>query len=171
MEEKKVLLLDEEGVRILWKKVKQVVALGAVIDDSTKQELFSEFVNRIFPPGSGVYFSFDRTSPASKFGGTWRQITDVFVRAANDNEVGGSEKHSHAAGDIQAMIGFGTAGIHAKFPSLTQKTYAVDRNLVINGSPPTSVSTTAHGTLTYGNTSEQVTLPPYQDFYVWVRES
>lgn len=43
-----------------------------------------------WPLGS-IYQSFDPTSPAELFGGTWEQITGVFLRADNNTEIGGSD--------------------------------------------------------------------------------
>lgn len=47
----------------------------------------------IYPVGS-VYMSFVNTSPASLFGGSWTQLTGVFLRAANDTATGGADTHT-----------------------------------------------------------------------------
>ena len=43
-----------------------------------------------YPVGS-VYISYESTSPASLFGGTWKQLTNCFPRFANDTKTGGAD--------------------------------------------------------------------------------
>ena len=79
-----------------------------------------------YPVGS-VYMSYDSTSPASIFSGTsWTQITGYYLRAANDNNTGGSSsftigsanlpKHTHTYDKVNSPTG-GTAITIANLPS------------------------------------------------------
>lgn len=58
-----------------------------------------DFVDLIDPldyyPVGSLYLSYDSTSPAGLFGGTWTDITGRFLYTGKDTTVGGSEKHSH----------------------------------------------------------------------------
>lgn len=51
-------------------------------------------------PVGYVYISFDSTSPAQLFGGTWEQLTDVFLRAGNDTETGGADEMTLATANM-----------------------------------------------------------------------
>lgn len=51
---------------------------------------WTTLLNKFYPVGS-VYLSFDSVSPAVKFGGTWVQITEQFLRAANNTGTGGTD--------------------------------------------------------------------------------
>ena len=43
-----------------------------------------------YPVGS-IYISFNSTSPATLFGGTWAQLTGAFLRADTNTNTGGSD--------------------------------------------------------------------------------
>ena len=49
----------------------------------------SDLLNLIYPVGS-IYMSVNSTSPATLFGGTWKQIKDKFLLSAGDTYVGGN---------------------------------------------------------------------------------
>ena len=46
-------------------------------------QLQRNFLDKTYPVGS-IYLSLNSTSPASLFGGTWKQIKDRFLLAAGD---------------------------------------------------------------------------------------
>lgn len=50
-------------------------------------------LDTLFPIGS-VYFSINNTSPATKIGGTWIQITNAVIRASNTIGYSGSDTHT-----------------------------------------------------------------------------
>lgn len=49
-------------------------------------------LNLIYPVGS-LYFSYNSTSPATRFGGTWSKITGRFIYANSGTSTGGSNSH------------------------------------------------------------------------------
>lgn len=57
-------------------------------------------LDTIYPVGS-IYLAYNSTSPASRFGGTWTQITDKFIVAAGSTysatSTGGSATHTHTS--------------------------------------------------------------------------
>lgn len=53
----------------------------------------TKLIDVIYPVGS-IYMSFNSTSPATLFGGTWVQITDRFLYCANSSGTTGGE-NSH----------------------------------------------------------------------------
>ena len=48
----------------------------------------------ILHPVNSFYISYDSTSPASLFGGTWTQITDAVLRGATDVGYIGADTHT-----------------------------------------------------------------------------
>ena len=46
-------------------------------------------------PVGAVYMSFQNTSPASLFGGSWSQISSRFIYAGNGTSTGGTSRHKH----------------------------------------------------------------------------
>lgn len=64
---------------------------------------YQSLFNFIYPVGS-VYLSFESTSPASLFGGSWTQITNRFLYAAQgSNTTGGEENHTLEFSEIPAQ--------------------------------------------------------------------
>lgn len=78
-----------------------------------------------YPIGS-IYTSYENTSPASIFGGTWSSIVNKFLRAGQDTEVGGADtvtltssqmpKHTHSAttasaGAHQHSVAYSISGV------------------------------------------------------------
>lgn len=58
----------------------------------------TKLIDVIYPIGS-IYMSFNSTSPADLFGGTWEQITDRFLYCADSSgTTGGSNTHQHTYG-------------------------------------------------------------------------
>ena len=112
-------------------------------------------------PVNSIYMSYSSTSPASLFGGTWSQITGVFLRASNDVGTGGTDNptlttaqmpsHSHSI----VAYGGGTG---------------TDGKLIQRGYKGSSSDYTLTGII--GNTGSGSTFsnaPKYQNLYVWRR--
>ena len=114
-------------------------------------------------PVGCIYMSVVSTSPATLFGGTWVQLTDVMLMAAGSTytagSTGGAATHEHLA-----PIAY----------SATKQGYAE-----VNGSTTTSVGNyktsdfDAEGTsatsITVPYTSSESNLPPYLSVYMWKR--
>ena len=116
-----------------------------------------------YPVGS-VYLSFDPTSPASLFGGTWAQISGRFLRAANDTAAGGSDSHTLTAAQMPShahvwkmggkeRVGYGISGSAGSF---------VDGLALASSGSAISIDPSGGGQ-THNN------MPAYQDVYAWRR--
>ena len=118
-------------------------------------------LNCVFPVGS-IYIAYTNTSPASRFGGNWEQITGRVLRAANDVGTGGSDTHTLTVAQMpehthkfRAYAG-GTGN-----STLAQRGYRGDStNNDVDNVVLASGSSNAHNNL-----------PAYQNVYVWRRTS
>lgn len=145
----------------------------------------SNYVNLldIVYPVNSVYISFSSVSPATSIGGTWSQITNKVLRAANDTSTGGSDTQTHNfdhnhymslkwAGRYNFDVNNNLTGINihngnciaasapiltslSSSPSTSQKTPGANGNFSDVGKPLSTV--------TWNN------LPAYQNCYVWYR--
>lgn len=93
------------------------------IKDTTS---YKEMIDLVYPVGA-LYWSFNSTSPATLFGGTWVQITNTFIRAENTSGLtGGSNnitlttnqmpKHNHVGPSHTHSVGtlsVDNGGLHA----------------------------------------------------------
>ncbi len=105
---------------------------------------FISLLDLVYPVGS-YYMSNSSGSPASKFGGTWTQLTDSRVPiGANSVSTGGSSTHTHRYGleiyPVRAMLTFN--------PS-----QSTDSNLIKIENFSSSSSYTLSGTTSWGETS------------------
>lgn len=146
------------------------LTLGEI--DSKVSALF----DLIYPVGSIYYTNNASFSPNVSFNGTWEQIKDVFLLAAGDTYVGGtnggSATHTHGAGDLYACIGspsgnadalgFSAIGWHGR-----NSTYSVGGTTSQAGGHPGR----SHDTPVGGTTGSGSSLPPYIVVYVWKRVS
>lgn len=158
------------------------------ITDIVGSKDFSKIIDKIYPVGS-LYLSYTNKSPANLFGGSWLQITDRFIRAANDTNTGGSDSvalttaqmpsHSHTAQnnyymwrwggttDTSGRVIIGTVdGVGYKISAAQQRT-AQSSNYIHT----LQNDTVSRTTQTAGGTSSVSTMPEYQDVYVWRRIS
>lgn len=113
-----------------------------------------------YPVGS-VYIAYTSTSPASRFGGTWTQITNKVLRAANNVDTGGSDSvtlttaqmpsHSHV------LTGVRTLDNSASTTEGHSLTYTKNR------------TTTDRESGNTGGGESHSNLPAYQNLYVWRR--
>lgn len=146
------------------------LTLGEI--DSTVSALF----DLIYPVGSIYYTNNANFSPNVSFNGTWEQIKDVFLLAAGDTYIGGtnggSTTHTHGAGDLYACIGspsgnadalgFSAIGWHGR-----NSTYSVGGTTSAAAGHPGR----SHDTPVGGTTGSGSSLPPYIVVYVWKRVS
>lgn len=149
----------------------------------------STFVNLagiIYPVGA-VYQSFNNTSPATLFGGTWSQITSRFLYAANSsNSTGGASTHQHDYG-IRTLMYYGVMGCFSSNENTAFQTslYDSDNNVTYRDGESTRVGTNrvftnksmttafldSQGSIYdhFGQTSFNNSLPPYVTCYTWRR--
>ena len=130
-----------------------------VTDGSTFDTLMARLNNifdLVYPVGC-VYTSFDATSPASLFGGTWERLSNVFLYATNVDE------------DIDATGGEATHTLTVnEMPSHTHSSGCINSALFVN-------SGTYYGLKTGGDTGStgggqpHNNLPPYQKCAMWKR--
>lgn len=131
-------------------------------------------VDDVYPVGA-VYISFDSTSPAALFGGTWERLNNAFLYATNDNnaigDTGGETTHTLTTNEMPshehrvivipegsssnyaiAIDGRGEAGADNPIVSWTT---TVDRNNVW--------ASATGGGLAHNN------MPPYTKVAIWKR--
>lgn len=120
-------------------------------------------------PVGAVYISYVSTSPASLFGGTWEQLTGVFLRAANDTNTGGADSVSHyhwqtlgtnaTEKNVYIVQGENNDGLSARVIRATKIN-------IIDAYGSNATGTTRQDT-TYSTTVNN--MPTYQDVYAWRR--
>lgn len=117
-----------------------------------------ELADYFYPVGS-VYLSFESTSPASIFGGTWTQITDRFLYAANSSGVtGGESEHTLTRNEMPDHahdVGTNGTGGFAGWYS--------------NANPTYSDAANSYPTLSAGGSQAHNNMPPYITCYTWRR--
>lgn len=151
-------------------------------DAATKaytDNLVADVWQAVYPVGS-IYMSYESTSPAQLFGGTWTQLTGVFPRFANDTATGGADSHTHTYG-----LRYAQARAHlTTFGNSTESTI----QLYNNGSWYQTTNTGSTTASRFGGTYEaswkdmtsaiygatvstgsESTMPAYQDVYAWRR--
>lgn len=147
----------------------------------------SNFVNLldiVYPIGS-VYITFSDVSPVDSVGGTWSQIINKVLRAANDTNTGGSDTQSHNfdhnhymslswAGQYNFNTISNVTGINIHDGDCVSASQSILTSL--SSAPSTSEKTPgAHGNFNdVGKPLSTVTwnnLPAYQNCYVWRRTS
>lgn len=127
---------------------------------SLKYKNGSDWIDLIHPVGS-VWISHQSESPATMFGGTWTQLTNAVLRAANGYGYNGSDSMTLTVNQIPAhrhsIIGVYPVTNGASVTSHT--TYWGQRN-------PNS---TLVGTNNTGGGQSFSKLPRYINIYCWVR--
>lgn len=135
----------------------------------------------VWPIGS-IYMSFSSTSPASALGGTWVQLTNTFLYAANSSgTTGGSSIHSHGWG-LSYIIYYGSfatttnADPDPHMIELKNETSAVKTTSqwqhYINSNTGHAMGITNINPMIIdktANTNSTSTLPPYTTVYCWRR--
>ena len=122
-----------------------------------------------WPVGS-IYISYNATSPASLFGGTWEQIKDTFLLACGNTyaggSTGGSTTHNHGLSAGFAALNVGSGGIQYQ----EKQVGAWGTNAAINiANSYNSYQTKSWGIALGGATDHTNIMPPYLAVYVWKR--
>ena len=120
-------------------------------------------LDHYYPVGS-LYLSFKPTSPAELFGGSWVQLTDVFLRAADDTEPGGADTVTISVSQLASHSHVKTVkwGIASDGAELFGYTYVSPylKNITHDG---------VNTTYSTGSDEPHSNMPAYQDIYVWRR--
>ena len=138
---------------------------GGCLDALTVKDI-TDIANLIYPVGA-VYMSVNNVSPATLFGGTWKQIKDCFLLAAGDTynggSTGGNAQHNHVS-----PVGYNSSnkylGISYRQGSQTVSVSGIFAAL----SQSVSISSGTYS-WTLPNTSTTSNMPPYLTVYVWER--
>lgn len=122
-----------------------------------------------YPVGS-VYLSYEATSPASRFGGSWEKMTGRFIRMAEAVTTGGSSTASSAFLVTNYNWNHGSrstvlaASTNTKLDRSTTTSSEYINNGLTSGSTQRSINKD-----TFTITTSTSTLPPYQNLYAWRR--
>lgn len=124
---------------------------------------------RMYPIGC-IYLSYESTSPAQLFGGSWTQLTGVFLRAANDTATGGADSVTiygsnlgigtvawmkKKTGEGTGQYGFGSGSAFYRQPVIASQAFtSLPKHEGINAD-------------VYGDPVNN--MPAYQDIYAWRR--
>lgn len=133
---------------------------------------------KAYPVGA-VYISYTSTSPAQLFGGTWTQITDRFLRAANDTATGGSDTHTLTTAQMPShthnMALYSNDSGSSTLPTWIMWIGARWSTGGAVRAHDSSSKTTGYNFTTFGPTAatggggSHNNMPAYQDVYVWRR--
>lgn len=137
---------------------------------------WNTYLDLIYPIGS-IYISYNSTSPANLFGGSWSNITGYFLRASSDTDTGGSNSHTHQYGvsygqyknsvvSGEQLLWNGSSWVNGTTKDLGTKSRRVNAGLTTSLS---SNSYTIDLLGSYTNTSSSSFLPKYQNVYCWYR--
>ena len=79
---------------------RNIALIQSALDDTTAGHLQNQIdaINNKFYPVGSYYLSHSSTSPASLFGGTWVQLEDVVLRAANNTNTIGTDSYTKSYG-------------------------------------------------------------------------
>ena len=146
---------------------------------------FVSMIDLIYPVGS-VYTSFNSTSPATLFGGTWTAITTfLYPQTTSSGVTGGSATHNHdwsfsywtywrfllSRLDEDYYMFWGSVydeNNQVRYASSSSSPNVTGfRNQGFTGSG--STTTTGAENHCNGNTSYVTNLPPYTTCYAWKR--
>ena len=114
----------------------------------------------MFYPVGAVYISYESTSPAEMFGGSWTPITGVFPYFNAGTEKGGSNTHTLTIGEMPSHNHSG----HIKITGEKLGGGSTYSRLNDNGgSQQNLVIDNTGGGQSHNN------MPAYQEFYAWRR--
>ena len=113
----------------------------------------------VYPVGA-IYQSFDPTSPAALFGGSWTQITGRFLYCTTNTGAGGSNSHTLTTAQLPKNKAYSSANVNGN---------AGFSDALYTGAF-TQGSEYAYLNLTYiGGGSSHNNMPSYQGVYAWRR--
>ena len=145
---------------------RNIEVIQAAVDDA--------LWNVVYPVGS-VYMSFNPTSPASLFGGTWEQLKGVFPRFGENTSKGGSDSktidfdHTHA---VRYQFDIGTHFNNMAGVKYTTGSDAVPLSVIAaHGSAwdDTGLGMPSIGVKKVLAEKTIDTVPAYQSLYAWRR--
>ena len=126
---------------------------------------FINLMDLVYPVGS-VYETFESTSPAEMFGGTWTQIETFLYGSTSAGSTGGESTHTlttsempvhnHINGTRIGWFNNGGAGISTTWNQTTA-------NLQVDGNASKITSNNTGGGQAHNN------LPPYTTCFIWRR--
>lgn len=114
----------------------------------------------IYPVGC-IYLSYESTSPAQLFGGSWTQLTGVFLRAANDTATGGANTHTLTVAEMPSHVHGQNVTANSGGTGV-RKDYVADQAKC--AAYPQGINTSSTG----GGGAHN-NMPAYQDVYAWRR--
>ena len=161
--------LDETGLTTLVGHIKNEIA--AVVPEGVS-------AIDAYPVGA-VYISYNSTSPASLFGGTWTAITGRFPYFNAGTGTGGSNTHTLTESELPKLTGTfdvrnwtwgGTSNAPGAFwPSGIVSTATGEssgQDLLLYGS---NTGGTTRVSIGFGGGSSHNNMPAYQTLYAWRR--
>lgn len=132
-----------------------------VITIENLKEFKAKMFLAVYPVGA-IYMSMNSTSPATLFGGTWKQLKDRFLLGAGDTyangKTGGEATHTLTVNEIPSH----DHGMHY-FHNVKNFQHGGDfTSLISNGDMN-------YNTLTTGGGQAHNNMPPYLVVYMWQR--
>lgn len=146
--------LDEEGLSRFKQK----------IDEEFSSNGGSQNIWKTVYPVGTVYISYNSTSPAELFGGSWTQLTGRFLRANNGTGTGGADTITLTA--AQSGLPSHSHSIVYTNAAGSGSTAMADVKACTNTRNITGYITNTGGT---SASSSHSNTPAYQDLYVWYR--
>lgn len=126
------------------------------IDSSTRQMLAD-----VFYPVGALYISYESTSPAELFGGTWLEIAGVFPYFNSGTETGGNNTHTLIEGEMPTHR-------HKSLRYTTSKVASGSAWMAVFGAE-SSNGESQNYTSAVGGSAAHNNMPAYQTFYAWRR--
>lgn len=133
--------------------------------NSSATDMPSWYLSTYYPVGA-VYISYDTTSPATLFGGSWTQMTgDKFLRMGQSTNTGGSNNHRHwvpfgmKSGETTAYI-----GAYTESSSPASRSISNINRMNIGTSSTVGIAT---GTTRETSTYTENNIPEWQMLYAW----
>ena len=77
---------------------------------------WNTYLNLIYPVGS-IYIAYTSTSPATRFGGTWSQISSRFLYCTDNIETGGSNTHTLSSGEMPSHNHSTNVRVQTSYPT------------------------------------------------------
>lgn len=130
------------------------------------EKVIKAYWQTVYPVGA-VYLSYNSTSPASLFGGSWTQISGYFLRAASDTGIGGANTVSHAHETPGAIDDAGTYYYQDYRGSGVGSGVYASQAYVHQLNASSASTATMRRDKTFATSVNN--MPLYQDLYAWRR--
>lgn len=120
---------------------------------------WNTYLNLIYPVGS-IYIAYTSTSPATRFGGTWSQISSRFLYCTDNIETGGSNTHTLSSGEMPSHNHSTNVRVQTSYPTGR-----------VNGTNGWLIDATSAmvDTSYSGGGQAHNNMPAYQGVYCWRR--